>query len=83
MRARVFPNAKEFCVSFGEGILKVRVCAPAEGGRANKELVRMLSKLLGVKVEVVRGLKSRDKEILFEDLSEKEVVEKVNSLSSQ
>ena len=83
MKARVFPNAKKFQASFEQGVLKVRVNAPAQDGKANAELKKKLSKLLGAKVLVMRGLKSRDKEIFIEGLSEKEVVEKVNSLSNQ
>lgn len=83
MRVKVVPNAKGFQASFENGILKVRVCARATEGKANEELVRRLSKLLGAKVAIVRGLKSREKEIVIEKLSEQEVVEKVNSLSGK
>lgn len=82
MKARVIPNAKSFQVSF-DGILKIRVCSPASEGKANDEVVKKLSKLLGEKVAIVRGLKSREKEIVIGKLSDNEVVEKVNSLSSQ
>ena len=83
MRVKVVPNAKSFQASFKQGVLKVRVCARASEGKANEELVRRLSKLLGEKVAIVRGLKSREKEIVIEKLSEQEVVEKVNSLSGK
>ncbi len=84
MRVKVVPNAKSFQASFAEeGVLKVRVAARATEGKANEELVRRLSKLLGAKVAIVRGLKSREKEIIVEKMSDKEVVEKVNSLSGK
>lgn len=38
--------------------LKVRICAPPEGGRANKGIVRLLAKTLGVqpdRVELLSG----------------------------
>ena len=83
MRVKVVPNAKSFQASFEQGVLKVRVCARASEGKANEELVRRLSKLLGEKVAIVRGLKSRGKEIVIEKLSGQEVVEKVKSLSGK
>ena len=47
-----------------DGRLKVRVGAPPEGGRANRELVRFVAESLGVPqraVRVVAGLAARDK----------------------
>ncbi|HIH19658.1 TPA: DUF167 domain-containing protein [Candidatus Micrarchaeota archaeon] len=81
MKARITPNAKRFQVKIVEGVLKVRLCAKAEGGRANEELVHTLSKMLGAKVFILRGLKSRDKEIVVEGLTELETAQKVKSLS--
>lgn len=82
MKVRVIPNAKSFGVSFEQGLLKARVCAPAEGGRANEELVKKLSKLVGTKISIVRGMKSREKEIVFDKMSEEAAAEKINSLST-
>jgi len=39
----------------------VRVKAVPDKGKANAELVKFLSKELGKKVEIVKGLKSREK----------------------
>jgi uncharacterized protein len=47
-----------------DGVLLVRVAAPAHDGRANRALCRMLAKRLGVapsRVVIVRGQRSRDK----------------------
>lgn len=82
MKVRVIPNAKKFGVSLEGGALKVRVCAPAEGGRANEELTKKLSKLSGARVFIARGLKSRDKEVVFEGMAEEVVMQKINSLST-
>ena len=82
MKVRVTPNAKAFSASVEEGVLKVRIPAKAEGGKANEALVRGLSKLLGARVLISRGLKSRNKEIVVEGLSEQEVAQKVNALSN-
>ncbi len=75
LKVRVTPNAKRFKIRFENGLLKARVRAPAEGGKANEELVRELSKIFGKKVFIVKGLKSRVKEVFVEGLSEKKVEE--------
>jgi uncharacterized protein len=52
-----------------EGVLLVRVAAPALEGRANRALCRLLAKRLGVapsSVTIVRGQHSRDKLVQVE-----------------
>jgi uncharacterized protein (TIGR00251 family) len=44
--------------------LKVRVTSPPKGGKANNEVVRLLSDVLGTKVEIRSGMRGRSK--LFE-----------------
>jgi uncharacterized protein (TIGR00251 family) len=83
LKVRVTPNAKRFEIRFESGLLKARVRAPPEGGRANEELARELSKILGAKAFIVKGLKSREKEVLVDGLSEKEVAEKINLFSNR
>lgn len=54
----------------GKKALKVRVCAPPEDGKANKELLKFLAKTWGVKVaslELVSGEKSRHKRLKIHD----------------
>lgn len=43
------------------GHIKVRVSAPPEGGRANDEVVRLLTELLGAEVTLKSGMKGRSK----------------------
>jgi uncharacterized protein (TIGR00251 family) len=50
--------------------LKVRVAAPAEGGKANRALVQVLSQWLGVRdVEIVAGHSSAEKTVRVSGLS--------------
>lgn len=52
-----------------EGVLLVRVVAPALEGRANRALCRLIAKRLGVapsSVTIVRGQHSRDKLVQVE-----------------
>ena len=58
---------------FREGVLVVRVAAPALDGRANRAVCRLLAKRLGVapsKLTIIRGQRSRDKIFRVEDLDQ-------------
>jgi uncharacterized protein (TIGR00251 family) len=41
--------------------LKIAVKAPPKKGKANQEVIKFISKLLKKKVEIVKGLTSREK----------------------
>lgn len=45
--------------------LRVRVAAPAEGGRANQAAVRLLSSTFGCRVDLLSGARSRIKRMLL------------------
>lgn len=47
--------------------LRVSIKAPPDKGKANKEVMKFFSKLLKKKVEIVSGLKSREKLIKILD----------------
>ena len=72
----VQPKAKKNAV---EGIdewrgrLKVRIAASPVEGKANKEVVKFFSKLLGAEVAIVRGETGREKDILVKGLGVEEV----------
>jgi uncharacterized protein YggU (UPF0235/DUF167 family) len=60
---------------YGDG-WKVRVAAPAESGRANAEVVRLVASALGIAerdVAIVGGLRSRDKTLVIQGLSAADV----------
>ncbi|QDA31469.1 YggU family protein [Thermococcus indicus] len=59
------------------GRLKVKIKAPPVEGKANKELVKFLSKLLDAQVELVRGETSREKDLLVKNLKPEEVKRKL------
>lgn len=84
VRAR--PGARRAGVQ-GEqaGALKVAVPAPPEDGRANRALVEVLRKALGVKrsqVELMGGQTSRDKRFLIRGLTQAELQSRLESLLS-
>ncbi len=59
------------------GRLKVKIKAPPVEGKANKEVVKFFSKLLGAGVEIVKGETSREKDLLVRGLSAEEVRKKL------
>jgi uncharacterized protein (TIGR00251 family) len=65
LAVRVQPGASaDAILGWREGVLRVRVSAPARDGRANAAVGRVLAAALGVppsSVELVRGAAARDK----------------------
>ena len=59
----------QFLISKKSDSLEIRTRSPAEGNRANMEIVKELSRLFGKEVRIVRGLKSKRKEILIAGIS--------------
>ena len=73
LEVEVTPRAARAGVVGRRGdVLKVRVAAPPEGGRANKELIRLVANFLGVprsSVTVAKGAAARRKLLDIEDLA--------------
>ena len=65
--AKIVPGSSRTAIcGLLDGMLKVRVSAPPEKGKANKCLVELLSKKLGVKknaVSIISGQTSRVKQV--------------------
>jgi uncharacterized protein (TIGR00251 family) len=68
--ARIKPNSPEFSVEFGEKVV-IFVKSQPENNKANIEIIKGLSKILGVEVRIIRGLKSKNK-VIFVNCSKKE-----------
>ncbi len=60
--------------------LVVRVRSPPEGGKANREVVELLSKFFSAEVEIVSGHKSRSKVVVVKGLGEKEVYDRAKGV---
>jgi len=61
---RVTASAKRNSVEYTDGVLKVKVTAPAEKGKANKAVVKLLKPVFG-DCEIIAGHKSRRKTIII------------------
>jgi hypothetical protein len=52
-----------------DGALRIRLATPAEGGKANRELVKLLKSATGAReVRLVAGATSRKKALLLRDI---------------
>ncbi len=66
-------------VTFTDGVLQVRVAAPPVKGKANKELIAFLSKVLAVgkgALTIVKGHTSRSKVIAIDGLSREDIMKR-------
>jgi len=82
LEIKVSPNAGRSAVAgLKEGVVYIKVAAPPDKGKANKELVDFLSETLGIKksaVLITRGQASRRKTIVIEGLGETEVLKRLS-----
>lgn len=77
LKVKIIPKAsRSEIVGWENGELKIRIAAIPEKGEANIELVRFLSKQLGIgksKIELVKGQTSRHKCLCLKGVTLKEV----------
>lgn len=81
------PNAGRNSVKgFKEGVLHLGIAAPPVNNRANSEMVKFLSKILGVSkscVDIKRGLTSSRKVIHVSGMSLEQVYRRLNKPESE
>ena len=87
VRLRVSPGAKTAHVVGRHGeAWKVRVAAPAEGGRANEAVVRLLAETLSIPredVSLVSGLGARDKIVQLTGLDPTQIERRLSSAAGK
>jgi uncharacterized protein (TIGR00251 family) len=78
--ARVQPNARQNEVlGFKDGVLHLRIAAPPVEGKANQELIKFLSAILGVSkscLTIEKGVSGRRKLIGIIGLTHDQVIER-------
>jgi uncharacterized protein len=87
VRVRVSPGAKTAGIvgPYGDG-WKVRVAAPAEGGRANDAVVRLLSETLALprdSVTLVSGHAAREKIVELVGLDQMQIERRLSSAATK
>jgi uncharacterized protein (TIGR00251 family) len=80
---RLYPNAvRNEVAGFNDGVWQVRVSAPPVKGKANKELIAFLSKVLGVSqssLSIAKGHTSRHKIIAVDGLTQEEIMKRLSA----
>ena len=83
LAVKVTPNAgRNEITGFKGGVLQLKIAAPPDKGKANRELTDFLSRILGVKkssIAIIRGLTSRNKIIAIEDISHEELLKRISA----
>lgn len=84
LTVQVQPNAKRSEVlGFENGVLRVKVSAPPVEGKANKGVIELLSKTLGIKkssIEIQKGATSKRKVVLIEDITLADISARLGNL---
>jgi len=82
----VIPNSKKTEIPAGYNEWRksvvVRVKSPPSRGKANSEIVKEMEKLLGRKVEIVKGVTSSNKQVIVYSASIDEVLEKLGNIEN-
>ncbi len=77
LKVRVVPRSSRPGIQGVKGErLRIRLKSPPIEGRANAELVELLSKSLKVpkgEIEIIRGIKGREKEVFIPSLNPKDL----------
>jgi uncharacterized protein (TIGR00251 family) len=82
LTVRVTPRARksEFAGVMEDGTVRIRIQEPPVEGKANRALVRFLSKVLGIRrsqIEIVAGKKGLDKIVAVEAMTAEEVENRI------
>ena len=79
---RVYPNAtKNEVTGFSNGAWLVKISAPPVKGKANKEVISFLGKVLGVgknSVSIAQGHTNRSKLINVDGLTQEEITKRLS-----
>jgi uncharacterized protein len=69
----VKPNSSAFKIEFNDEEIVVHSTEEPVKGKVNKEIIKEFTKLLHVKVELVAGLTSKQKQLLVLDVTKHQV----------
>ncbi len=80
---KITPNAGRNEISgLADDVWRIKIAAPPEKGKANKELIEFLSKCLGTKkdnVIIIKGQNSHNKLVMVRGLPQEDVVRRLKS----
>lgn len=70
-------SSRDQVMDFRDGVLRVKVVAPPQAGKANAAVIALLARHLGVprrQLQIVRGASSRDKVVEVAGLGQEELL---------
>lgn len=73
----VKPKSPKFKIELDGNEILVYATEEPEKGKVNKEIIKELGKLLGFRVEIVSGLTSKQKVLIFRGIHKSEVESKL------
>ncbi len=83
LQIKVHPGAsRNEIAGFTGGVLQVKIAAPPEKGKANRELTDFLSRILGVKkssISIIKGETGRNKLIAIEGLDSDAIIKRLSA----
>ena len=84
---KVQPNAgRNQVVGFKNGVCKIKIAAPPDKGKANKEIIIFLSNILGLRknsINIIKGETSHKKLIVITGVNKEEVNAKLEALGKK
>ena len=85
IKIKIVPaSSKNKIVGVYNNALKIAITAPPVEGKANKKCITYLAKYFDVaksKIEIISGQTSKNKLIKIYDISQKEILEKIEKIS--
>lgn len=63
--------------------IKIKISAPPDKGKANAELIKFLSKIIGVNrsdIEIISGLNSKTKMVRINNLGKEQIINKLRCI---
>lgn len=85
IEVKVIPNSKSQSLILDSKLLIIRIKSPPSKGKANKEIISLVSKKLNVKkssVEIIRGEKSKKKLLKIQGLNFEQFVQTLEDAKS-
>jgi len=81
VEVQVVPNAsRDEVVGLHGSLLRVRVSAPPERGRANKAVAKVLGRFFSVRADLLSGATSKVKRYLLRDITMQAASERMRSV---
>ena len=87
IRVRIHPRAKKNEISgiLDDGTIKINLTAPPAEGKANQQLINVLSNLLEIDksdIDIISGKTARNKLVRLKNCPIKEIINKIKSIAS-